>query len=444
MTVTSRRYHLRHQRCVAKSRAIGPSRHTAEPIDEPATKGSAVPVMRSGTQARGRRTGLIVFAVVLGTAAGCGTGSPATDPGGASSSSTSTLPAPWQGTFDSTALPATVQALRAVSCASAQRCWAVGSSVATATVPSGPILMRSNDGGANWTSQTLPPGVGYLAAIACSSTRACTAVGQVGGTGSGPGAILTTTDGGTVWSLQTVPAGTTDVTAVDCPSVSKCLALATVAGRVTALGAPASGATWVPGGPLAPIASTATSIACTDSRHCWATASDTVDPAHAVGSISTTADGGVTWTLQTVPVGTGALNAVTCLAPAAGTSAGQATCTMVGTTSTVENGARTGLGVVLTTTDGGSHWVSAPVPPTVADLFSVTCPSGSCMAVGTTVAASAQGGVALLTSGTGTPATIWRRAVSVPVALPLTSVSCDSPSACVAVGESVSAHLSPT
>ncbi len=403
-----------------------------------------MPAQRSSTPTRCRRAALALAVVVLGATAACGTTT--TDPQATGSSTTSSLLAPWQGTLTTASLPAPVQALRSVTCVTADRCWAVGSTEAKATMPSGPVVVATTNGGTTWDVQALPPGVGYLSGIACSSTRDCTAVGQMGTTGMGPGAVLTTTDGGSAWTLQAVPTGTTDVTAVDCLTGRPCTALGTVAGRVTELSPVGAAGAWVAGGSLPAAASSATSLSCTDDDHCWATTSNTVDPAHAVGGIAVTADGGTTWTFQTVPVGTGALNAVACTpaptgAPTSSSGGSAVTCTAVGTTSTVLSSARVGQGVVLTSTDGGVTWTSAPVPPTAADLLDVSCGAGPCVAVGDTVATTTQGGLVVLTPATGSTAAIWHRAVAAPVPLPLSGVSCVSLSACVVVGESISAHL---
>ena len=404
-----------------------------------------MPAKRSPTSTRGRRTALVVGLVAVGATAACGTGAPGAQTTGSTSTS-STLPAPWQGSLTSASLPAPLQTLRAVTCVTSDRCWAVGSVEATSSQAPGPVVVDSANGGRTWTDQTLPPGIGYLSDVACATTRVCVAVGQVGGSGVGPGAILSTTDGGTTWTLQAVPDGTTDVTAVACRPDSRCTALGTVDARVTTLTSSGAGGAWVAGGPLPPTASSATSLSCTTDQDCWATTSNVVDSAHAVGGIAATSDGGTTWAFQTVPVGTGALNAVTCSPATEATTTttattGAATCTAVGTTSTVIDGARVGQGVVLTSVDGGVTWVSAPVPPTVADLLDVSCGAGPCVAVGDTVATSTQGGVAILTPATGASGAVWHRAVAVPVALPLAGISCVSLSACVAVGESVSARL---
>jgi hypothetical protein len=363
---------------------------------------------------------------------------------------------PWQGTLVATTLPAPVQALRSVACPTARRCWAVGSTLGNSSVPAVAALVTTTDGGATWTVRTPPPTVGYLSAIACSSTRSCTAVGQVGLTGIGPGAIVTTKNGGSTWSLEPVPAGTTDVTTVDCRPGGRCLALGVVSGRVTTLTPSTSGA-WTAGGVVPAPASVATSLSCTDSVHCWATSEQLVDVGHVIGLIAVTSSGGATWTLQGLPVGTGALQAIDCTpgplskTPAAGTAntatgtttdtGTGATCVAVGTTSTVLGGVRTGQGVILTSSDGGGTWGSAKVTPTAADLLGVSCAAGPCVAVGTTVASAPQAGVMVLSSSAQDPGTAWRRAVTAPVALPLTGVACVSLASCVAAGESVSVRL---
>ena len=302
--------------------------------------------------------------------------------------------------------------------------------------------MATTDGGGTWTVLTLPPTVGYLSGIACTSIRTCTAVGQVGVTGVGPGAILTTTNG-TTWALQVVPAGTTDVTAVDCRTGGRCTALGVVSGVVTTL-IPSRGGTWVATGRLPASASVATALSCTDATHCWATAAQSVDVGHVIGAIDVTSDGGATWAPQHVPVGTGALQGIDCTpgtdSTRSATDAG-ASCTAVGTTATVLGGARTGQGVVLTTADGGGRWAAASVNATSADLLGVSCASGACVAVGTTGTTAPQAGVVVLSATAGATGGIWRRAVAAPVALPLTAVTCLSLSTCVMVGESVTAHL---
>jgi len=316
-----------------------------------------VPDKRSPTLSPRRVLAMAVAAVAIGATAACGgsTGSPSS---GSATGPSASL-GPWQGALTTTTLPAPVQALRAVACATAQRCWAVGSTLATSAAPAGPALVATTDGGATWAVLTLPPTVGYLSGIACTSIRTCTAVGQVGVTGVGPGAILTTTNG-TTWALQVVPAGTTDVTAVDCRTGGRCTALGVVSGVVTTL-IPSRGGTWVATGRLPASASVATALSCTDATHCWATAAQSVDVGHVIGAIDVTSDGGATWAPQHVPVGTGALQGIDCTpgtdSTRSATGAG-ASCTAVGTTATVLGGARTGPGTSPTPESPGGGGVS--------------------------------------------------------------------------------------
>jgi hypothetical protein len=327
----------------------------------------------------------------------------------------------------------------------------VGSTLGTAHAPSTATVVTTTDGGATWTVQPVPPTVGYLTGIACATTRSCTAVGQVGAGGAGPGAVLTTQNAGTTWVLQAVPAGTTDVTAVACPPAGRCLALADVTGRVTALSPGAPGSAWVAGGALAAPVSAATGLACTDARHCWATVTDPVDVGHASGGVAATTDGGATWVLETVPGGTGLLRGIDCT-PLAGPSSStpgstsgagspRVACAAVGTTATAFATTRAGQGLVLTTITGGASWTQSAVTSTVADLLAVSCGAGPCAAVGTTVAATPQAGVVVLAGSSMAGPSGWRRAAVADVPLPLSGVSCRSLSSCVAVGESVSAHL---
>ena len=392
---------------------------------------------------------LAVVSLMAALVAACGSNPSPSGGTGAGTTAAGQPLAPFVGTLTTVALPAGVQSLQDVDCPSATRCWAVGTTLATPTAPAGGVVVTTTTGGARWSVQTLPPTVGYLTAIACPTTRSCTAVGQVGATGAGPGAVLTTSDAGSHWVLQATPAGTADVTAVACPPAGPCTALGNVAGRVTTLAPGPPGAPWVARGALPATVSSATGLSCTSARRCWATVLSPVDPGHAAGGVAATADAGATWTLQAVPAGTGALQGIDCTpAPAPGASSTTGTpvvavdCTAVGTTSTTTGVSRAGQGLLLTTATGGATWATAPVPATAsaAALLAVSCGAGPCVAVGATAPTAPEPGLALLADAGD--ASGWRRAAVADTPLPLTGVSCRSLTACVVVGESVSAHLS--
>jgi hypothetical protein len=404
-------------------------------------------------------------------------GSPAGAPSGAPIAAGS----PWLGAFAPVALPAPVNALTALDCPNASSCWAVGSTVGGAGAPNGAAVIVTADGGATWKSQVIPPTVGYLSGISCSDPRHCAAVGQASQTSNGQGVIIATSNGGATWTQSTTPPGILDVTAVACLPDRRCIATGTDATGVVALVSTSPGSGWEQRGVFPGSVSGATAVSCSDDQHCWVTAHTSVDVDHVAGVVAVTTTGGSVWTKLNTPTGLGYLNGVSCLSgsgsgsgalPFTSTTAATTTptvprtqattavttpavpgtttttiaagvagvrCTVVGTTSTVLNGARTGHGVIITTDNGGARWSNQSVPIAAAALRAVTCTSiGSCVAVGSSVATSAQAGVVILTGSANHP---WKQAALVGLAQPLSAVSCVSNTRCVLVGESISAHL---
>ncbi len=392
---------------------------------------------------------------------------------------------PWLGSFAPAALPVPVNSLRDVECATATQCWAVGSTVGVSGAPNGAALITTTDGGATWVGRPIPPTVAYLSAIACSDHRNCTAVGQ---TAAGLGAVITTSDGGSVWTEQPVPPTVLDITAVSCGSDHRCLALGSTGGGAVAL-VSSSGVAWSVAGNLPAAVSGASDVSCVGDDQCWVTAYASVGADHVAGVVVLTADGGSTWSVVPTPSGIGELNGVSCLSvpvsrgalpytstaastgangttttTAAGTSPATAPttapattpggptatstpavgaagvhCTVVGTTATTLNNARSGHGVLLTSDNGGGTWSRPTVPAVTATLMGVSCTAAAtCIAVGSAVALEADGGIVLVT---GAPSHAWTRAAAIGVPQPLTAVSCISSTSCVAVGESISEHL---
>lgn len=349
----------------------------------------------------------------------------------------------------STTLPTPVNALVAVSCPTATRCVAVGSTVGVNGAPNGASIVTSSNGGASWTVAVVPPTVGFLSDVSCIDARRCVAVGQAGQAGSGSGAIVATSNGGTTWTPQSVVAGAGDVTTVSCLPDGSCMAVATGAlGAIALVDNGAAG--WTQVGVLPPGMSGATSISCTDNQDCWATARTMPDVDHVVGTVAVTADGGAHWAASPVPSGMGFLNGVSCQPTSASTSSGAAgsgasgvDCVVVGTTSSTLDAVRSGRGVILTSTNGGASWTSETVTAFAAALNDVSCTGpGSCVAVGTSVSGPDDAGITILTGNdTGAANSVWKGAASVGSPQALTSVSCISTSACVAVGESTSLHL---
>lgn len=114
-----------------------------------------------------------------------------------------------------------------VSCPSASRCWAVGTTTASASA----AIVTTLDGGATWTTQQAPPQVGLIA-LSCVKTRRAseTACWAVGYSNTGNGAVVAnTTDAGAHWLSQPMPnaiggAGAA-LTSVSCTDISHCAAV---------------------------------------------------------------------------------------------------------------------------------------------------------------------------------------------------------------------------
>ncbi len=424
---------------------------------------------------------LVLSALVVMTTA-CST-TPSS--GATSSASTVGSGSPWMGAFEATIPPTPVNSLTDVACPTASRCWAVGSTVGTGGAPNGAVIIASTDGGATWSNQVIPPQVGYLSRIACTSKRDCTAVGQAAQTSSGQAVVIGTDDGGATWVLESVPADILDVTAVSCSTDRRCTAIGTTATGAAALTSPAPLASWSQLGALPAGLSTATAISCTDDSDCWVTAQGAPSGDHVTSQVVVTTDGGSTWATVPTPAGLGYLNDVSCLAgspagsgalpttttapiappstAAPGAAAPPSTvattttspstttapvpivgvagarCTVVGTTATSLTSARTGHGVVLTSDDGGAVWTSPTVPISSASLAGVSCVAiGQCVAVGSTVTTSTPAGMIMLT---GSDSNSWKDAAVVNSAQSLAAVSCLSLATCVVVGESISEYL---
>lgn len=181
---------------------------------------------------------------------------------------------PWLGSFASVALPAPVNSLTALECVNAMRCWAVGSTVGVGGAPNGAAIITTADGGVRWSTQVIPPTVGYLSGIACSDARHCTAVGQAGQTFDGQSVIIVTTDGGQHWAQALMPPGISDVTAVWCQTDRDCLAIGSAATGDVALVSASGGSNWTVQGSLPSSITGVNDISCSNDQTCWVTAAN--------------------------------------------------------------------------------------------------------------------------------------------------------------------------
>ena len=242
-----------------------------------------------------------------------------------------------------------INVLDGVSCPSSSLCVAIGDGqIATA--------------GASPTTQDAPFGV--VSAVSCASGSDCMAAG---GTSGYAAAIANSTDGGSSWATAFVaPYGVDDLDAVSCPTTSICTAVGGAEGGFAGFGET---------GP---------------------------------GAVVNSADGGATWTEQSLPADAGALGAISC--------ASTSVCEALGATTS-------GNPEILGTTNGGTTWQDQAVPTGFGTGGQLSCPSTSdCTAVsGGTIIGTTDGG------------TTWA-AETVPAGEDLDAVACTSTTSCTAVG----------
>jgi photosystem II stability/assembly factor-like uncharacterized protein len=321
------------------------------------------------------------------------------------------------------------ESVQGVACQSTGTCIAVGS-VSSGMFPGGAIL-RSTDLGRTWTNVSFPNANGtQFLGVTCSGKHTCVAAGSTGG----GGVIEVSNDGGNSWAPHNTSAAMI-LYGATCPSVSMCKVVGTTSGPQRRAGIVVStddsGRTWhrlgAPSG-----TSDIDSISCPTTRMC-VTAGDKVS-AHfesgvvsvgkngESGVISVTQDGGKTWKNTVIPQSL-LLDGVAC--PSVNR------CTIVGFGSIPIR--PTTPGVVVTTANGGRSWTKAVVPKGFYGLRSVSCTgSGACVAAGASGSIPNYEGYLLGVQGS---AASWKQ-LSFPGlnGTPVNSVSCVSPSFCVAGG----------
>ena len=145
------------------------------------------------------------------------------------------------------------------------------------------------------------------------------------------------------------------------------------------------------------------------------------------------ADGGQTWALATVPAGTGVLQSTACLSPSQ--------CLAAGTTGTTVSDVVPAKGELLHSADGGHTWEPSSGTPPIDDVYGLACPSDEqCAMVGTTWVGSPAVGTGGVAESTDAGLT-FRSATTSYVPITLTAVACPSVSGCIAVGGNTVARL---
>jgi hypothetical protein len=328
---------------------------------------------------------------------------------------------------------AQITSISGVSCTSAKKCVAVGGSEdSSGTV----TTLVENRNGTSWSIESSPNVSGgegsLLSAVSCTSTSACTAVGEYDDS-SDTELTLAEAWNGTSWSIETTPnptgAKASLLHGVSCTSTSACTAVGGYedsSSSELSLAEDWNGSSWsvdtVPD-PTGTTSSAFGGVACTSAQKCTAVG----DSIGSTGQQLTLSEvrNGTSWSIQTTPNPTGALGsafeAVSCASANA--------CTAVGSYLADET-----VEVTLGEEWNGKSWsIQATPNPTGAQengLLGVSCTSAdACTAVG-------QGGTyGLAERWNGSSWSI--QATPNPAgaeATELSGISCTSASACIAVG----------
>jgi len=119
--------------------------------------------------------------------------------------------------------------LQAVTCASAIRCLAVGTSstTANAVMPSSGVLLISGDAGHTWFPTRHPPPVDDIFGIACPTPDVCAIAGTrwIGGTTVGTGGLALSHDAGATFASMSTAYTPLTLTALACPTELTCVAV---------------------------------------------------------------------------------------------------------------------------------------------------------------------------------------------------------------------------
>ncbi len=250
------------------------------------------------------------------------------------------------------AVPWGITYVAAVSCPAAAYCWAVGADGNDGDA----AIAATTDGGHTWRLQAVPSGIGNLDAVSCPTRTDCWAVGEAK-PGYQRARLIATSNAGKTWTAQALPAGIENLSSLSCPSTADCLAAGSTASNTASIVATADGGrTWTPQAPPSGLADVA-SLTCPSAADCLGTARTS---AGALWAIATT-NGGRTWDREALPGGVVGAGTFSCPAPG--------DCWASGQTASAP--------VVLATSTGGRTWGLQALPGGVGALDAVSCPAPS-------------------------------------------------------------------
>ena len=256
------------------------------------------------------------------------------------------------------ASPTGVRGLESVAFADAAHGWAVGYTYDPAEDGSGTYraaIVATSDGGATWSTQTVPSGVDTLRDVDFVDALHGWAVGYSTAADGATinGAVVATSDGGATWKRQTVPSGTDWLSSVDFADLSH--GWAVVRGTDAILTTSDGGATWaLKNAPTGGLPQYLYGVAFADPQHglvVGITETDWED--HAV--VVRTADGGETWNRRQLG-SSGKLLGADLLDASHGWAVGDGACV---------------------TTDGGATWSEQTLPSGTGSLSDVDIVDGT-------------------------------------------------------------------
>ena len=210
--------------------------------------------------------------------------------------------------------------LASVSCVSTTSCAAVGAAQVGAGANVHFVTAAERWNGASWTIQRTPNREGAnfneLQSVSCATANRCTAVGDVVGESVGEAALAERWNG-TRWSIQPTPAAgaVSDLTGVSCPDSTACVAVGLGTGDA-ALTERWNGTSWsiepAPHKPGGAVNAAPSAISCTTARAC--TGIGMLETNKGLEGALAERWNGARWTIQAVPQGIGGSNlqAVAC------------------------------------------------------------------------------------------------------------------------------------
>jgi hypothetical protein len=334
--------------------------------------------------------------------------------------------------IQSTPHPTNAEYLEAVSCPSATSCLAVGAG-------SGTLAVRWN--GTAWRSQTTPnPATGTefsLNAVSCPTTTDCLAAGEY--VSGGFDLLLAERWNGSQWRLQSMPtpspiSSQVFVGGISCAATSACMLVGNhdnAAGAQVSIAERWNGLTWTILSVPVPSGAKSTSlngVSCVSSSDCVAVGGYDLSAGCCVQPLSERWNGTNWMLLPAISVNAASdFNGISCPSSTSCDAVGFSSPGTSALSTLAEHWNGSAWRVRTTPNPAGSH---------SSDLWEVSCPSsGSCTAAGNDVEA---GGVSRVFAE-GWNGTTWTtEAVPSPAGVFITElygVSCFSGSACTAVGD---------